>query len=328
MPFYTPDTSNIDVYLPTLNISVTALEALFPGFEQAINFKYNVDISLNCFDSSLNAAFQFHTNNIDSMWDPSYGNFNFSSDFSYNDLRFTYKYQDHSFSSFIDSVVTTSPGDNGGKITTEVGGNALSYLSPSSRKTTMGDEYTSYLAYNLFRTVKGLELLGNVDEVAVTLDYNADENLEAKLKVLCDDFSKNQVFVDDLHTGYDINKIHPSQLILQAIMKKDPERINTMNIDPSDGTYWYNNLLVEGDKLIFTLTVSPATGQENLNAVLPDTTIGSSPASAGASYTTNSVAKFTDRVYKITAHVLSSPNEYNIIDKVRYNNYHPGDPIP
>ena len=223
-----------DFYLSQLNVDIDASSA---SFDDAVTVAFDASASaqVDVSFSVLRDLFQFSTDASD------------IDDVVATDILYKVDY-------------TTQAEPLGIDINT----NTELYASPIQSNATDNNltfDYVRYLALKLFNTYLGVDLIRNEVELRTNLNSTFKSNFDTVLVDLAGD------------GNLDASGNSPSESILRQIMSGDPSRLDALT-DLSVGNLWYQVPINAGDKLYFVLTVSSATGQENLTGVsaIPDRT--------------------------------------------------------
>lgn len=258
--------SNLQLVLPSFELTIDASNAVFAGFTASINEYLHVMLTSSA--ASLNTAFQLFTEDTDLIGDT-----------NTLDLQFRYVTPaggDSSlFQSFADSKVVDGISENillNGPIdlttTHSIAATALnttSFLDAhtsgadlSANKVTLADEYINYIAYALFNNTQGMDLLSNVVSVVDDLNAKADTALVNKLVPLKTGGALGDNVYDKSQNGVTITS-HPAEMILAQIQQYQPTRLQTLEV--TTDANWYKNFLIAGDILSFDVTVNIPSGQ-------------------------------------------------------------------
>lgn len=291
--------TNLQVVLPSFELTIDASNAVFAGFTASINEYLHVMLTATAVD--LNAAFEYFTEDVDLL-----------QNIKNLDLQFRYVTPAGGdatlFQSFADSKVVNStttnlllngPIDTTNHVIASTDLRTTSFLDAynsqvagdlSANKVTMADEYINYIAYALFNNTQGLDLLSNIVSVVDGLNTKADDALVNKLVPLkTGGENGTNVYVKSAN-GININS-HPSEMILAQIEQYQGHRLTSLVPDGTDN--WYKNFLIPGDILSFDVTVNVPAGQ-NLT--------GNTNSSGNVAV--DSVGVISARKYTVDVHIV------------------------
>ena len=220
--------SNLDFYLPQLNVVVDASSALLSGVDTvAFDGSANVSVSVPL-ENAMN-IFQFYTDSID------------INNVMVDDIQYKVVYTgaDPTRMQFdLDTSALLITGDI--------------HAGAANRNTTY--DYVRYLAHRLFNTHLGVDLFSNESELRTTLRDDFSTAFDSNMTVL-NAIGETIAYVNS-----------PAKSILLQVINNLPERLSDI-ATLSLGSNWYKCPLQAGDVLYFRLTVNAAANQNDLTGV-------------------------------------------------------------
>jgi len=221
-------------YLSQLDVSIDASSATFDGID-TVSFDASAGATVDVSYSVLSTLFQFSTD---------------ASDID-NVVATDILYK-------VDYTTQAEP------LGIDINTNTELYESPIQSNATdnhLTFDFVRYLALKLTNTHLGVDLFSNEAE----LRTNLNSTFKTKFDTVLVGLANNGVVDADSNS--------PSEAILKQIISNQSSRLNDLTA-LNVGGLWYQTPINAGDKLYFILTVSPATGQENLTSVsaIPDRT--------------------------------------------------------
>ena len=220
--------SNLDFYLPQLNVVVDASSALLSGVDTvAFDGSANVSVSVPL-ENAMN-IFQFYTDSID------------INNVMVDDIQYKVVYTgaDPTRMQFdLDTSALLINGD----------------IHPGAANRNTTYDYVRYLAHRLFNTHLGVDLFSNETELRTTLRDDFSTAFDSNMTVL-NAIGETIAYVNS-----------PAKSILLQVINNLPERLSDI-ATLSLGSNWYKCPLQAGDVLYFRLTVNAAANQNDLTGV-------------------------------------------------------------
>ena len=220
--------SNLDFYLPQLNVVVDASSALLYGVDTvAFDGSANVAVTIPL-ENAMN-IFQFKTDSTD------------INNVVVDDIKY--------------KVVYTGAGTT--RIQFDLDTSALLIngdIHPDAANRNTTYDYVRYLAHRLFNTHLGVDLFSNETELRTTLRDDFSTAFDSNMTAL----NGNGETVADGNS--------PVKSILLQVINNQPERLSDIST-LSLGSAWYKSPLQAGDVLYFRLTVNAAANQNDLTGV-------------------------------------------------------------
>jgi hypothetical protein len=226
--------SNQDFYLSQLDVDIDASSATFDG-AVTVSFDASASAEVDVSFSVLRNLFQFSTDASD------------IDNLVATDILYKVDYTTQAEPLGIDLNTNTEVYEG--------------FIQSGATDNHVAWDFVRYLALKLTNTYLGVDLFSNETELRDNLTSTFKTKFDAVLVGLA------------ANPAVEADNNSPSESILRQIMNNEPSRLEHLENLTVEGT-WHQTPIIDGDKLYFMLTVTSATGQEELTGVsaIPDRT--------------------------------------------------------